>query len=168
MAKGELVGWDKVVKKQRRIRYEKEMVGAGWTVAEYETKGGKMERGMWPEEAEEVQEGEYPAAGKAEQLIVNKYEEEEDDDWLELEGVTQTSMMDEVEAGDGASTSPGSHRKIVPQTSTMDGVEAGDGASTLPGSHRKVVLGNEEGSGCLLYTSPSPRDKRQSRMPSSA
>ena len=24
------------------------------------------------------------------------------------------------------------------------------------------------GSGCLLYTSPSPRDKRQSRMPSSA
>ena len=25
-----------------------------------------------------------------------------------------------------------------------------------------------EGSGCLLYTSPSPRDKRQSRMPSSA
>ena len=26
----------------------------------------------------------------------------------------------------------------------------------------------EAGSGCLLYTSPSPRDKRQSRMPSSA
>ena len=25
-----------------------------------------------------------------------------------------------------------------------------------------------EGGGCLLYTSPSPRDKRQSRMPSSA
>ena len=25
-----------------------------------------------------------------------------------------------------------------------------------------------EGVGCLLYTSPSPRDKRQSRMPSSA
>ena len=24
------------------------------------------------------------------------------------------------------------------------------------------------GTGCLLYTSPSPRDKRQSRMPSSA
>ena len=28
-----------------------------------------------------------------------------------------------------------------------------------------VVLGRN---GCLLYTSPSPRDKRQSRMPSSA
>ena len=25
-----------------------------------------------------------------------------------------------------------------------------------------------QASGCLLYTSPSPRDKRQSRMPSSA
>ena len=25
-----------------------------------------------------------------------------------------------------------------------------------------------EAKGCLLYTSPSPRDKRQSRMPSSA
>ena len=28
--------------------------------------------------------------------------------------------------------------------------------------------GKEESHGCLLYTSPSPRDKRQSRMPSSA
>ena len=27
---------------------------------------------------------------------------------------------------------------------------------------------NEDPEGCLLYTSPSPRDKRQSRMPSSA
>ena len=26
----------------------------------------------------------------------------------------------------------------------------------------------EKNQGCLLYTSPSPRDKRQSRMPSSA
>ena len=31
---------------------------------------------------------------------------------------------------------------------------------------RKVQLGR--GKPCLLYTSPSPRDKRQSRMPSSA
>ena len=35
-----------------------------------------------------------------------------------------------------------------------------------------VWLGREstaaQGSGCLSYTSPSPRDKRQSRMPSSA
>ena len=30
------------------------------------------------------------------------------------------------------------------------------------------ALINAEYVGCLLYTSPSPRDKRQSRMPSSA
>ena len=31
-----------------------------------------------------------------------------------------------------------------------------------------IELFNEELDNCLLYTSPSPRDKRQSRMPSSA
>ena len=30
------------------------------------------------------------------------------------------------------------------------------------------TLTSYQGKGCLLYTSPSPRDKRQSRMPSSA
>ena len=30
------------------------------------------------------------------------------------------------------------------------------------------MFGGAAHSGCLLYTSPSPRDKRQSRMPSSA
>ena len=34
----------------------------------------------------------------------------------------------------------------------------------LPGLGERVVLLTH----CLLYTSPSPRDKRQSRMPSSA
>ena len=36
--------------------------------------------------------------------------------------------------------------------------------NAIPGSTNLVVLPT----GCLLYTSPSPRDKRQSRMPSSA
>ena len=31
-----------------------------------------------------------------------------------------------------------------------------------------VLSDGGEDTGCLLYTSPSPRDKRQSRMPSSA
>ena len=31
-----------------------------------------------------------------------------------------------------------------------------------------IVSTSPEGLTCLLYTSPSPRDKRQSRMPSSA
>ena len=34
--------------------------------------------------------------------------------------------------------------------------------------HRKTYIGSMPGKICLLYTSPSPRDKRQSRMPSSA
>ena len=39
----------------------------------------------------------------------------------------------------------------------------GDIVPKLP--MRSMLVGP---SGCLLYTSPSPRDKRQSRMPSSA
>ena len=34
--------------------------------------------------------------------------------------------------------------------------------------YREMALHPECDSACLLYTSPSPRDKRQSRMPSSA
>ena len=32
----------------------------------------------------------------------------------------------------------------------------------------QITNWNEKSKACLLYTSPSPRDKRQSRMPSSA
>ena len=42
---------------------------------------------------------------------------------------------------------------------------------TWTGSHSHTSMdgkGNYELIPCLLYTSPSPRDKRQSRMPSSA
>ena len=39
-------------------------------------------------------------------------------------------------------------------------------ASTNNGTSERTLL--QVGTGCLLYTSPSPRDKRQSRMPSSA
>ena len=37
-----------------------------------------------------------------------------------------------------------------------------------PGSHMITLKEQRELDCCLLYTSPSPRDKRQSRMPSSA
>ena len=43
----------------------------------------------------------------------------------------------------------------------------GNAASLLPGE--KINLGLDlRGGSCLLYTSPSPRDMRRSRMPSSA
>ena len=35
-------------------------------------------------------------------------------------------------------------------------------------AEEQAVVVEVECRGCLLYTSPSPRDKRQSRMPSSA
>ena len=45
-------------------------------------------------------------------------------------------------------------------------------AATIPllgkQSGAKFVILNNEPTDCLLYTSPSPRDKRQTRMPSSA
>ena len=36
------------------------------------------------------------------------------------------------------------------------------------GNFEVIVSGQRKGTGCLLYTSPSPRDQRGSRMPSSA
>ena len=50
---------------------------------------------------------------------------------------------------------------------------AGDGQVTLgntiiKGTAQKIRSIKNEGYDCLLYTSPSPRDKTVSRMPSSA
>ena len=44
------------------------------------------------------------------------------------------------------------------------------GANNQPGIANVMVVNasNSDFTFCLLYTSPSPRDKRQSRMPSSA
>ena len=38
----------------------------------------------------------------------------------------------------------------------------------LHAGNGEIILSSEQYKACLLYTSPSPRDKRQSRMPSSA
>ena len=38
----------------------------------------------------------------------------------------------------------------------------------FPGDIVKVGVRITEGKSCLLYTSPSPRDRQKSRMPSSA
>ena len=40
--------------------------------------------------------------------------------------------------------------------------------ATLTQNNAKLKGANDTNNACLLYTSPSPRDKRQSRMPSSA
>ena len=57
----------------------------------------------------------------------------------------------------------------------MDSVESysyltGDVTTTTQSTinYEEGMFSTEEEDACLLYTSPSPRDKRQSRMPSSA
>ena len=46
--------------------------------------------------------------------------------------------------------------------------DRGSFQETLAGWATSVVVGRARLGGCLLYTSPSPRDQRGSRMPSSA
>ena len=43
-----------------------------------------------------------------------------------------------------------------------------DGLDKLQREYDKVIENNAEFQACLLYTSPSPRDRTRSRMPSSA
>ena len=72
------------------------------------------------------------------------------------------------EEGDGAglASSQGSNQNELPEEE-LDGMEAREFGEKLC-----VKTGTDWATAqlkdCLLYTSPSPRDKRQSRMPSSA
>ena len=51
---------------------------------------------------------------------------------------------------------------------TVNGLEKPTGGTVTTLGVEPASLGTADLRGCLLYTSPSPRDKRQSRMPSSA
>ena len=53
-------------------------------------------------------------------------------------------------------------------TNSCVSVMEGDQAKVIENSEGKRTTPSVVAYGCLLYTSPSPRDKRQSRMPSSA
>ena len=50
----------------------------------------------------------------------------------------------------------------------MSSNEFADGVSALEGKKIVIVGCGAQGLNCLLYTSPSPRDRQKSRMPSSA
>ena len=51
--------------------------------------------------------------------------------------------------------------------SIVDGIRD-EAARAIVATHVDEILESLQSSGCLLYTSPSPRDQRGSRMPSSA
>ena len=54
---------------------------------------------------------------------------------------------------------------LHPLTATMRDPKV-RGVKKLPDGYRAIVIAPNKG--CLLYTSPSPRDRQKSRMPSSA
>ena len=59
----------------------------------------------------------------------------------------------------------------APKTEQLDPVKDGEDKIVQPAAQEPLGQALEaarSSKGCLLYTSPSPRDKRQSRMPSSA
>ena len=51
---------------------------------------------------------------------------------------------------------------------TVGGALLGNVQGTLTGNVSGTLQGNSNTTVCLLYTSPSPRDRQKSRMPSSA
>ena len=57
---------------------------------------------------------------------------------------------------------------VVPEVASRAHLEAIVPVLDKAASTAGVDLSELDGIACLLYTSPSPRDKRQSRMPSSA
>ena len=60
----------------------------------------------------------------------------------------------------------GSTKAIINTHQMMTGDFARDRHATFPASELQASIA--EAAGCLLYTSPSPRDRTRSRMPSSA
>ena len=68
----------------------------------------------------------------------------------------------------GAKVRSGISLGVAPPGANV-GVAPGEEAAAPGGGLALTVIQDpDETEGCLLYTSPSPRDKRQSRMPSSA
>ena len=57
---------------------------------------------------------------------------------------------------------------LIAEIVTVDTQEQFDSLAIPRNQTTKEINDRNESFNCLLYTSPSPRDKRQSRMPSSA
>ena len=79
---------------------------------------------------------------------------------------------DTIKAGGGADiVEGGAGADALWGEAGLDSIDGGAGNDTINVSddtHFKTSGGVETVNGCLLYTSPSPRDRTRSRMPSSA
>ena len=62
----------------------------------------------------------------------------------------------------------GDSKTVLAQASTLDKDLRSGATGNVAAAAAVGKLVAERAKACLLYTSPSPRDKRQSRMPSSA
>ena len=82
----------------------------------------------------------------------------------ELEGIEEVGALKVLKRGLRASPEL---RAGISLTALMALAVAG-GKLLVPLTIKEVLDRGITTNGCLLYTSPSPRDKRQSRMPSSA
>ena len=91
-------------------------------------------------------------------------------DGLEI-GHRATAVRCFVIGEPGSDDEAGAGRQIAGETTDGETVVGGGGAAFTPGVVEADDLDGEAGAqakACLLYTSPSPRDQRGSRMPSSA
>ena len=71
-------------------------------------------------------------------------------------------------AADNTVTVTGAKGTLVRQFSPVITINKEDNVITVARSSEQKTHKQLHGTTCLLYTSPSPQDKRQSRMPSSA
>ena len=77
--------------------------------------------------------------------------------------------LDEIRA-DGSQVTLGPAERAVLLDREMSGLDLGSICSEdlLRSERDEASSSDDESSSCLLYTSPSPRDRTRSRMPSSA
>ena len=87
-------------------------------------------------------------------------------DFLEILDVERVPVDDDV--GAAAHDCAGRYHHLTGHPARLNLGDCFAYAAARISGLKLAYKGNDFGHTCLLYTSPSPRDKRQSRMPSSA
>ena len=77
-------------------------------------------------------------------------------------------LNDDTDADDSASLTVTQIKKSGGSNSAVSSSTTYSNGTSVTGTYGTLVIGADGSYTCLLYTSPSPRDQRGSRMPSSA